>query len=116
MTASEYKSDKARIGAEYQADRQKCGAGIGNGVDLCVAHARGAPQDAPAELKAADKRGSASNYVELSASAGRLSRSERRVTTERPGAQGLRARSESCACARRLRRRPPGRLIKFAPK
>jgi len=62
MTANEYKSDKARIGAEYQADRQKCGAGIGNGVDLCVAHARGAQKVARAELEAAYKPSPATNY------------------------------------------------------
>ena len=62
MTHGEYKAREARILANYEADRQKCGAGIGNGVDLCVAKARGARKIASAELEAAYKPSLATNY------------------------------------------------------
>jgi len=62
MTRSEYKVQEIRIEAAYAADRQKCGAGIGNGVDLCVAKARGARKVASAELEAAYKPSLATNY------------------------------------------------------
>jgi hypothetical protein len=62
MTRSEYKARGAHILANYEADRQKCGAGIGDGVDLCVAKARGARKVANAELEAAYKPSLANNY------------------------------------------------------
>src|SRR5258707_9353037 len=62
MTRSEYKASEARILAAYEADRQKCVAGIANGVDLCVAKARGARKVASAELEAAYKPSLANNY------------------------------------------------------
>ena len=62
MTRGEYKAREAHILANYEADRQKCGAGIGNGVDLCVAKARGARKVASAELEAAYKPSLATNY------------------------------------------------------
>jgi hypothetical protein len=55
MTRDEYKAGKARIAAEYQADRQKCGAHLGDAAELCVARARGAQKVAKAELEAAYK-------------------------------------------------------------
>ena len=62
MTRSEYKAQEAHVLAKYEADRQKCGAGIGNGVELCVAKARGARKVASAELEAAYKPSLATNY------------------------------------------------------
>jgi hypothetical protein len=62
MTRSEYRAQRTRIVTEYLAARQKCGAGIGDGVDLCVAHARGANKVARAELEAAYKPSLATNY------------------------------------------------------
>jgi hypothetical protein len=62
MTRDEYKAGKARILAEYQADRQKCGAHLGDAADLCVARARGARKVATAELEAAYKPGPRTNY------------------------------------------------------
>jgi hypothetical protein len=62
MTNDEYKAGKVRITAEYQADRQKCGAGYGNAIELCIARARGAQKVAKAELEAAHKPSPRSNY------------------------------------------------------
>jgi hypothetical protein len=62
MTRSEYKAREGHILAAYEADRQKCGAGIGDGVDLCVAKARAARKVASAELEAAYKPSLATNY------------------------------------------------------
>lgn len=62
MTRGEYRAQRTRIVTEYLAARQKCGAGIGDGVDLCVAHARGANKVARAELEAAYKPSLATNY------------------------------------------------------
>ena len=62
MTKEEYRAGKARVLAEYQADRQKCGPGLGNPADVCIARARGAQQVARAELEAAYKPSPKSNY------------------------------------------------------
>lgn len=62
MTKQEYRDGKARIAAEYQADRQKCGAHLGDAADLCVARARGAQKVARAELEAAYKPSPRTNY------------------------------------------------------
>lgn len=62
MTKDEYKAGKARIAAEYQADRQKCGAHLGDATDLCIARARGAQKVAKAELEAAYKPSPRTNY------------------------------------------------------
>jgi hypothetical protein len=62
MTKDEYKAGKARIAAEYQAARQKCGAHLGNAAELCVDRARGAQQVAKAELEAAYKPSPRANY------------------------------------------------------
>ena len=55
MGKDEHKASRARIAAEYQADRQKCGAHLGQPAELCVARARGAQRVARAELEAAYK-------------------------------------------------------------
>jgi hypothetical protein len=62
MTKEEYKAGKARIAAEYQAERQKCGLGLGNAANACIARARGAQLVAKAELEAAYKPSPRSNY------------------------------------------------------
>jgi len=62
MTKDEYKAGQARIAAEYQIDRQKCGARHANAADLCIARARGAQKVAKAELEAAYKPSPRSNY------------------------------------------------------
>ena len=62
ITKEEYKAGKAHIAAEYEADRQKCGAHLGDAADLCVARARGAQRVAEAELEAAYKPTPRSNY------------------------------------------------------
>ena len=62
MTKDEYKAAKERIATEYQADRQKCGAHLGNAAELCVARARGTQEVARAELEATYKPGPRTNY------------------------------------------------------
>jgi hypothetical protein len=62
MTKDEYTAAKKRIAAEYQADRQKCGAHLGNPAELCVARARGAQEVARAELEATYKPSPRTNY------------------------------------------------------
>ena len=62
MTKEEYRAGKARIAAEYQADRQKCGPALGNAADICVTRARGAQQVSRAELEAAYKPSPRTNY------------------------------------------------------
>lgn len=62
MTKDEYTAAKTRIAAEYQADRQKCGAHLGNAAELCVARARGAQKVARAELEATYKPSPRTNY------------------------------------------------------
>ena len=62
MAKDEYKASRARIAAEYQAHRQKCGAHVGNPAQLCVARARGAQAVARAELEAAYKPGPRTHY------------------------------------------------------
>ena len=59
---AEYKASRARIVAEYEADRQKCGAHLGHGTELCVIRARGARKVAEAELEAAYKPGPRTHY------------------------------------------------------
>jgi hypothetical protein len=63
MTKDEYKAEKARIEAEGQAERQKCGSRHANAADICVARARGELRVARAELEAAYKPGSKTNYA-----------------------------------------------------
>lgn len=62
MAKDEYKAGKARIDAEYQADRQKCGSRHGNSADLCIARAHGARKVAKAELEATYKPSPRANY------------------------------------------------------
>lgn len=62
MTKNEYQASRARIAAEYQAHRQKCGAHVGNPAQLCLARARGAQAVARAELEAAYKPGPRTHY------------------------------------------------------
>lgn len=57
MTREEYRAGKARIEAEYQSERKKCGPRRGNATDVCVALARGARKAATAELEAAYRPG-----------------------------------------------------------
>jgi hypothetical protein len=57
MTRDEYRAGKARIEAEYESERKKCGPRLGNATDVCVALARGARKAATAELEAAYKPG-----------------------------------------------------------
>ena len=63
MTKEDYKAAKERVAAEYQAERQKCGARHGNAADLCIAHAHGARDVAKAELEAAYKPSPRTNFV-----------------------------------------------------
>lgn len=63
MTKDEYKSAKGPIAAAYQAERQKCGARHGNAAELCIARAHGARDVAKAELEAAYKPGTNTNYA-----------------------------------------------------
>jgi hypothetical protein len=69
MTRDEYKAGKARITAEYEAERQKCGERIGNATDVCVALARGIRKASTAELEAAYKPGPHANYEAANARA-----------------------------------------------
>jgi hypothetical protein len=62
MSKQDYQAAKKRIAAEYQAERQKCGARHGNALDLCVAHAHGARDVAKAELEAEYKPSPRTNY------------------------------------------------------
>ena len=62
MPPGEYAAAKAHIAAEYQADRQKCGARHGNAADMCIARARGAQSVAKAELEAQHKPSPRANY------------------------------------------------------
>jgi len=62
MSKEDYQAAKKRIAAEYQVERQKCGARYGNALDLCVAHAHGARDVAKVELEAAYKPGARTNY------------------------------------------------------
>jgi hypothetical protein len=62
MTRDEYKAARARIAAEYEADRQQCGAHLGHAAELCVTRARGAKQVAQAELEATYKPSPRTNY------------------------------------------------------
>ena len=62
MSKQDYQAAKKRIAAEYQAERQKCGARHGNAFDLCFAHALGARDVAKAELEAAYKPSPRTNY------------------------------------------------------
>ena len=62
MDKDEYRAANARIEAEYQVDRQKCGERHGNAADLCVARAHGARNVAKAELEATAKPSPRANY------------------------------------------------------
>jgi len=62
MAKDEYKATRARIAAQYEADRQKCGAHLGHAAELCVTRARGARDVAGAELEAAYKPGTRTHY------------------------------------------------------
>jgi hypothetical protein len=62
MDKDEYRGANARIDAEYQVDRQKCGERHGNAADLCVARAHGARDVSRAELEATYKPGPRANY------------------------------------------------------
>jgi hypothetical protein len=62
MTKEEYKAGKAQVAAQYVADRQKCGAHLGNAAELCVARARGEQKVAKAELEAAYKPSPKTQY------------------------------------------------------
>jgi hypothetical protein len=62
MTKEDYKAAGKRIAAQYQAERETCGARYGNAVDICVARAHGVRDVAKAELEAAYKPGSRTNY------------------------------------------------------
>lgn len=59
---AEYKASRARIVAEYEAERQKCGARLGHATELCVIRARGTRRVAEAELEAAYKPGPRTHY------------------------------------------------------
>ena len=63
MTREEYKAGKARIIAEYEAERQKCGPSLGTANEICVARARGVRKVANAELEAAYKPGPRAYYA-----------------------------------------------------
>lgn len=62
MSKEEYKAAAKRVAAEYEAERQKCGVRHGNDADICIAHAHGDRDVAKAELEAAYKPGSGTNY------------------------------------------------------
>lgn len=62
LTKEEYKAGRARIAAEAQAERQKCGSRYGNAANMCIAHARGDQRVARAELEAAYKPTPRKNY------------------------------------------------------
>ncbi|MEP7070508.1 MAG: hypothetical protein ABI789_14760 [Usitatibacter sp.] len=62
LTKEEYKAGRARIAAQAQAERQKCGSRYGNAADMCVARARGDQRVARAELEAAYKPTPRKNY------------------------------------------------------
>jgi hypothetical protein len=62
LTKDEYKAGRAKIAAEYEAERQKCGVRHGNDADLCIARAHGMRNVAKAELEAAYKPGPRTNY------------------------------------------------------
>ncbi len=62
MTRQDYEAAKKRIVAEYEQQRQKCGPRLGNDRDLCVALAHGSRDVAKAELEAAYKPSSRTNY------------------------------------------------------
>ncbi len=63
MTRDDYKASRARIIAEYEAERQKCGPSLGTPTEICVARARGARKVANAELQAAYKPGPRTYYA-----------------------------------------------------
>jgi hypothetical protein len=70
MSKEEYRAGKARIEAEYEADRKKCGhPRLGNATDVCVALARGNRKAASAELDAKYKPGPQANYKAAAARA-----------------------------------------------
>ena len=69
MTKDEYDAGKARIAAEYRADRQKCGERHGNAADLCIARSRGEQRVARAELDAAFKPSPNANLAAANARA-----------------------------------------------
>jgi hypothetical protein len=51
LTKEEASAEKARIEAEYKAERKGCDALSGNGKDVCVEQAKGKEKVALAELK-----------------------------------------------------------------
>ena len=62
LSKEDYQAAKKRIAAEYELERQKCGARFGNALDECVARAHGIRDVAKAELEAAYKPSSRTNY------------------------------------------------------
>lgn len=70
MSREDYRAAKKRIAAEYQAERQKCGARHGNALDLCIARAHGVRDVAKAELEAAYKPSPRTDYDAAIARAG----------------------------------------------
>lgn len=54
-TAAQYKADKAKADADYQAAKKKCGPLKGNDEDVCKKEAKAAHESALAEAKAKRK-------------------------------------------------------------
>lgn len=51
MSQPDYKTQKARIGADYKVDKTACNAQAGNGKDICVQEAKAKEKIARAELE-----------------------------------------------------------------
>ena len=62
MGKDDYAAAKARIDAEYQVERQKCGDRHGNAAALCIARAHGERNVGNAELEAKFKPNRDTNY------------------------------------------------------
>jgi hypothetical protein len=62
MAKDEYTASKARIDANYQTERQKCGDRHGNAAALCIARAHGERNVGKAELEATFKPSRDTNY------------------------------------------------------
>lgn len=86
MAPGDYKAARARIAADYQADRQKCGARHGNAADLCIARAHGAQAVAKAELEALHEPSPRANYKAALARAKAAYANAREECDDRDGA------------------------------
>src|SRR5260221_3072242 len=110
LSKEDYQAAKKRIAAEYEVERQKCGARFGNALDECVARAHGIRDVAKAELEAAYKPSSRTDYNAAIARAKAAYNLAREECDESRGADNKACIGEAKAALARSRAEAKARL------